>query len=179
MHPAQGTGSRQHRTADDLTDAQRAFVLVGEAAKDRDRIDALLSANVMVILLPSLETTNSLLGLGPKGGRAPPPSHAAARVGNLQVDLTEHRVLFGQREIPITERELAMLAILCQEPRRARSFAELAEPGGRDWLGDTERVHAAVRRLRKKLAEAGVRARIESVRGYGFRIVGSPPLGDA
>jgi hypothetical protein len=81
-------------------------------------------------------------------------------------------VLLGQRELPVTERELAILARLCEEPGRARSFAELAEPEGRDWLGDTERVHAAIRRLRRKLAEARVQATIESVRGYGFRIVG-------
>jgi DNA-binding response OmpR family regulator len=172
MQGVQRPGPRECRDADDLSDAPRAVVLVGEAAKDHDHIEALLSADVIVILLPKLETMHALLTPERRQGRASPSSRAVEAVGNLRVDLTEHRVLLGERELPVTERELAILATLCEEPGRARSFAELAEPGGRAWLGDTERVHAAIRRLRKKLAKAGVRATIESVRGYGFRILG-------
>jgi two-component system response regulator MtrA len=161
---------REDQDVGDLTEAPRAVVFVGEAARDHERIDALLSANLTVILLPSLETMHSLLTPGDQRGRAPPSSQPIAMVGNLRIELMEHRVLWGQRELPVSERELAILATLCDDPGRARTFAELAEPGGRGWLGDTERVHSAVKRLRKKLARAGVEATIESVRGYGFRL---------
>jgi DNA-binding winged helix-turn-helix (wHTH) protein len=162
----------ESRTVDDLTDVPRAVVLVGDAAKDHNRIDTLLSAKMMVILVPSLETMHSLVTPERKQGRTPPPSHAAPSIADLRVDLLEHRVLLGRRQLSVSERELAMLATLCEQPGRARSFAELAEPEGKAaWLGDTGRVHAAIRRIRRKLTEAGVLATIESVRGYGFRIV--------
>lgn len=171
MHRAQGAGAREGRDAGNQTDAPRAVVLVGAVAKDHERIDALLSADVIVILLPSLGTVHSLITPGDERGRAAPSSHPTSTVANLRVDLTQRRVLLGGRELPVSERELAILATLCDEPGRARTFAELAEPGGRRWLGDTERVHSAVKRLRKKLARAGVEATIQSVRGYGFRLV--------
>jgi hypothetical protein len=82
-------------------------------------------------------------------------------------------VLWGDRELPVTERELAILAVLSEESGRARTFAELAGPGGDKWL-DKERVRSAIRRLRRKLKVAGAEARIESARGYGFRLVYGP-----
>lgn len=150
---------------------QPAVVLVGDAARDHQRVDDLLAADTIVILVPSLQTVTSLL---PRGGQiAPAIAPADASVGELHIDLTQHRVLWGEHELPVTERELAILALLSQEPGRARTFAELTEPEGGKWLGDTERVRSAVRRLRRKLARAGADARIESVRGYGFRLVNS------
>jgi two-component system response regulator MtrA len=151
-------------------------VLVGNAARDHERIEALLAANVIVILLSSLETMSSLLTPEPESSRFQSTSRVGGTFGELCVDVSQHRVLLGQRELPVTERELAILATLCNEPGRAHSFAELAQPGGRSWPGDTDGVHSAVRRLRRKLAEAGVEATIESIRGYGFRIADrSPP----
>lgn len=126
----------------------------------------------MVILLPSLETLDYLVTPGHAPGNAASLSDSSTTVGNLLIDLTEHRVLMGQLELPISERELAILAALCEEPGRARTFAELATatPGDGAWLGDTELVHSAIKRLRRKLAKAGAEAIIESVRGYGFRL---------
>ncbi|MGH9195572.1 MAG: winged helix-turn-helix domain-containing protein [Acidimicrobiia bacterium] len=161
------TGSERGEWSD-LTRAQSAVVLVGEVARDHQRIDALLSSNVIVILLPSLQTPDSLLPGEDRTRAAVSPTPSA---GGLRIDVTKHRVLWGPRELPVSDRELAMLATLSAEPGRARTFAELDEPEGGKWLGDTERVHSAVKRLRKKLADAGSDARIESVRGYGFRLV--------
>jgi hypothetical protein len=141
---------------------------VGEVARDHQRIDALLSANVIVILLPSLQTADSLLAGEDRTRAAVPPTPSA---GGLRIDVTKHRVLWGPRELPVSDRELAMLATLSAEPGRARTFAELDQPEGGRWLGDTERVHSAVKRLRKKLTDAGSDARVESVRGYGFRLI--------
>jgi DNA-binding winged helix-turn-helix (wHTH) protein len=150
---------------------QPAVVLVGDAARDHQRIDDLLAVDAIVILVPSLQTVTSLLPGG--GSIAPVMAPSGASVGELRVDLTQHRVLWGEHELWVTERELAILALLSEEPGRARTFGELAEPEGDRWLGDTERVRSAVRRLRRKLARAGADARIESVRGYGFRLVNS------
>ena len=172
MHQERGGGSGNDQEAIDRPNGQQAVALVGDAARNHRRIDALLSRGVMVILLPSLETLDYLVAPGHVHGNAASLSDSATTVGNLLIDLTEHRVLMGQLELPISERELAILAALCQEPGRARTFAELATatPGDRAWLGDTELVHSAIKRLRRKLAKAGAEAIIESVRGYGFRL---------
>jgi hypothetical protein len=167
MEQEHGPDSDKGRSPSELPQPQSAVVLVGEAARDYKRVDALLSADVMVILLPSLQTAPSLLA--PQTIRPPVPPNPTA--GDLRVDLTAHRVLWGERELPVSERELAMLALLSEEPGRARTFAELAEPEGGMWLGDTDRVRSAIRRLRKKLSLAGADATIQSVRGYGFRLV--------
>jgi hypothetical protein len=167
MEQVQGATSDRDANPSELPQPQSAVVLVGEAARDYRRVDALLSANVMVILLPSLETAQSLFASEAPGPAVPPN----VTVDELSVDLTSHRVLWGERELPVSERELAMLALLSEEPGRARTFAELAEPEGGRWLGDTDRVRSAIRRLRRKLSIAGADARIESVRGYGFRLI--------
>jgi hypothetical protein len=172
MEREHGPDSDEGHSPSELPQPQPAVVLVGEAARDYQRVDALLSADVMVILLPSLQTAPSLFA--PETTRPPVPS--TATVGDLRVDLTGHRVLWGDRELPVSERELAILALLSEDPGRARTFAELAEPEGGKWLGDTDRVRSAIKRLRKKLSIAGADATIESVRGYGFRLVsGDPP----
>jgi len=145
-----------------------AIVLVGQAARDYRRVDAALSANAIVILLPSLQTAPGLVP--PEMSRAASPSTAIA--GNLLIDLTGRRVLLGKNELRLSVRELAILAVLSEEPRRARTFAELGEPEGGTWVGDNERVRSSIKRLRKKLDAAGADVRIESIRGYGFRLVG-------
>jgi DNA-binding winged helix-turn-helix (wHTH) protein len=172
MHQARGAGSANDQESIDRPNGQQAVALVGDAARNHGRIDALLSGGVMVILLPSLETLDSLVAPGHVPGKAASSSDSATTVGNLLIDLTEHRVQMGQLELRISERELAILAALCKEPGRARTFAELATatPGDGAWLGDTELVHSAVKRLRRKLAKAGAEDIIESVRGYGFRL---------
>lgn len=167
MEQVQGAVADRDGTPRELPKPASAVVLVGEAARDYKRVDALLSANVMVILLPSLQTAQSLFA--PEATRPSVPPNPTA--GDLSVDLTAHRVLWEERELAVSERELAILALLSEEPGRARAFAELAEPQGGRWLGDTDRVRSAIRRLRKKLSIAGAEARIESVRGYGFRLV--------
>lgn len=179
MHRARQEDFREDRDADELADAPRAVILIGDAARDHDHVDALLAANAMVILLPSLETMHSVLALRGRRGGDPTPTHRTAAAGNLRLDLTEHRVLLGERQLPVSERELAMLATLSEQPGKARTFAELAAKGG-EWFGDVDSVHSAIKRLRRKLARASVEARIESVRGYGFRLVTrstDPPLG--
>lgn len=169
MYREQEADRDARRSLKEVPPTQRAVVLVGDVTRDAQRIEELLSANVIVILVPSLESAHTLPLPGEAETQAASPTIAS--VGKLRIDLTEHRVLWGERELPVSEHELAVLATLCREPGRARTFAELAEAEGGKWLGDTERVHAAIKRLRRKLARSGADVRIEAVRGYGFRLV--------
>lgn len=144
-----------------------AVALVGGAARDYTCVDALLSADAIVILIPSLQTGRAFL---PVEDDEEAPRGAIAAEAGLCIDLTGHRVLWHERDLFVSERELAMLATLSENPGRACAFAELAKAGGARWLGDTEQVHSAIKRLRRKLARAGADISIESVRGYGYRL---------
>lgn len=99
----------------------RVVVLVGDAAHDQPRVATLLSDNIVVILIPSLESEPS-----PSEGGVPAsqsPSRAIITFEELEVDLTKHRVRWGTRDLQLTERELGLLVTLSTDPGRAPSFA--------------------------------------------------------
>lgn len=116
-----------------------AVVLIGEATRDHSRIDELVATGVLVILIPDRGTDQGLFPDAEGPGRAAWSSDSPQGIEGLLVDLTQHRAFWGGLELTLSERELAMLASLCADPGRARSFADLAEPGGGQYFGDRER----------------------------------------
>lgn len=101
------------------------------------------------------------------------PEHAetgVVRVGSLQLDLERHRCELNGRELVLTVTEFELLRALMSAPGRVLSRTQLIE---RAYDGDhhvTERtVDSHVRRLRKKLADAGADP-IETVYGVGYRL---------
>ncbi|HET6338019.1 MAG TPA: response regulator transcription factor [Polyangiales bacterium] len=92
------------------------------------------------------------------------------RVGGLQIDLERHRCELHGSELVLTVTEFELLRALMNAPGRVLSRAQLIE---RAYDGDhhvTERtVDSHVRRLRKKLADAGADP-IETVYGIGYRL---------
>ena len=105
------------------------------------------------------------------------PAAAAAAtvltVGQLAVNLAGHLVTWRGRQLPVTEQEFALLARLAQPVGQAHTFEDLYRAvWGVEHYADTTVVHSAMRRLRRKLTGAGAAVAIESVRGYGFRLMG-------
>jgi two-component system, OmpR family, response regulator MtrA len=146
-------------------------ILVGEAARDQQRIGRLLDAGSLVLLAPSIETF--AVSLPPEAIpqiEAEPP-HVLIRVNNLELDLTERRARWSGKSLDLTEYELNILACLADDPGRAWTFSELLS---KVWGGAVythpDVVHAAVKRLRRKLTKAGADLTIQSVRGVGFRL---------
>jgi two-component system OmpR family response regulator len=92
------------------------------------------------------------------------------RVGALQIDLERHRCELKGRQLVLTVTEFELLHALMSAPGRVLSRAQLIE---RAYDGDhhvTERtVDSHVRRLRKKLADAGADP-IETEYGVGYRL---------
>jgi len=90
--------------------------------------------------------------------------------GALRLDLERHRCDLAGRELVLTVTEFDLLHALLSAPGRVLSRAQLIE---RAYDGDhhvTERtVDSHVRRLRKKLGDAGVDP-IETVYGVGYRL---------
>jgi two-component system copper resistance phosphate regulon response regulator CusR len=92
-------------------------------------------------------------------------------VGGLQCDPASHEVRFGDTRLPLTTIELGILEMLMRwSPLVAdrRQIAQHVWDNEADPLGsNTIDVHLA--RLRAKIS--GANARIETVRGIGYRIV--------
>lgn len=92
---------------------------------------------------------------------------------DLQMNLSEHRILWQGRKLEVTVQEFRLLECLTTE-RRVWSFDELTQQVcGARYLGDRGPLHSAVKRLRRKLISAETDFDIESVRGIGFRLVDS------
>ncbi|MDQ7828221.1 MAG: response regulator transcription factor [Armatimonadota bacterium] len=100
---------------------------------------------------------------------------AVLRAGPLVVDLAAHRAFLHGREVPLSPRELTLLAAFLRHPGRVLSRVQLLQlvwnlefdPGS-----NVVDVHVAA--LRRKIGAAF----IETVRGAGYRFV-VPPSGPA
>jgi DNA-binding response OmpR family regulator len=102
-------------------------------------------------------------------GRAADPS-ADPR---LRVDAEAHRVYVGQREVELTGKEFAVLALLAAGRGKVVLRQELmSEVWSEGWYGSTKTLDVTMGRLRQKLAEAAPVDRIVTVRGVGFRLEG-------
>lgn len=92
------------------------------------------------------------------------------QLGALRLDLERHRCDLAGRELVLTVTEFDLLHALLSAPGRVLSRAQLIE---RAYEGDhhvsARTVDSHVRRLRKKLADAGVDP-IETVYGVGYRL---------
>lgn len=81
----------------------------------------------------------------------------------------------GDREVSLTRLELALLRYLLPRVGEVATFEQLSQVGWHTaYLGNGAHMHAAVGRLRLKLAELGAPLALEAVRGVGFRLVRHP-----
>ncbi len=100
------------------------------------------------------------------------PSDASGTVleaGDIRLDAEAHRAWSGGAEVALTATEFRLLRILLERQGRVQTRANLL----RDVWGYTEDVDSRtvdthVRRLRRKLADAG--ERVETVVGVGYRL---------
>jgi DNA-binding response OmpR family regulator len=104
--------------------------------------------------------------------RARPRPAGVRVVGRLRVDLDQHRAYVDSTPIMLTRKEFHVLAILTAQPgavvRRDRLVAEVWHTS---WLGSSRTVDVHIATLRAKLGDA---ARLQTVRGVGFRLDAEP-----
>jgi two-component system, OmpR family, response regulator MtrA len=108
------------------------------------------------------------LGADPPGddGSVSTPMDDGLLVDPLRLDVTWNGI-----SLRLTKLERAVLASLAEPPVRAWSYEHLYRAAwGDTWLGDTSALHATVKRLRRKLRDAGVTVFLKSIRGVGFRL---------
>jgi DNA-binding response OmpR family regulator len=101
-----------------------------------------------------------------------PPTH---RLGDLIVDTARHEVLKRGEPVPLTARELALLATLATHPGRVFTRAQLLERVWGSELYDDHVVDVHVGNLRRKLEDDPAQPRwVQTVRGVGYRLAEHP-----
>jgi DNA-binding response OmpR family regulator len=148
---------------------------------DLDRIPDYLELGAVVVLAPDRET----LAQWRREQQVPEPVRPAGE-GSLVIDLISRRILCFGRALNLSDLEFRVLAALMSHPGRAWTFRDLRRAGwgeGPTFPMDMDSVRSLIQRLRLKLRAAEAPARVEAVRGFGFRIeldpvvVEQPPQG--
>lgn len=90
------------------------------------------------------------------------------KVGSIVVDRPAHEVFVDGRPIPMTAKEFALLAYLCERRGRVLSREHLlSRVWGNQYEGGPRTVDIHVRRLRAKLGDA---LPLETLRGSGYKL---------
>ncbi|MEY3094887.1 MAG: DNA-binding response regulator [Actinobacteria bacterium] len=100
-------------------------------------------------------------------------------IGDLAIDIVEHTVMRGEREIPLTRLEFDLLVALAREPGRVFSRETLLiEVWGYRNSTDTRLVNVHIQRLRAKIEHDPENPTIIlTVRGVGYKAGGSSARG--
>jgi DNA-binding response OmpR family regulator len=98
-------------------------------------------------------------------------SQGPIRVGDLVVDSLTRRVKVGEREVPLANKEFALLRALASEPRRVFTKEELLrDVWGFQSMGRTRTLDSHASRLRRKLDPEGARF-VFNCWGVGYRLI--------
>jgi two-component system phosphate regulon response regulator PhoB len=102
------------------------------------------------------------------------PSARLIAFGELNIDRDAPRVTVAGKEVLLTALELKLLCTLYDRRNRVQSRSVLLDDvWGVSGENSTRTVDTHVKRLREKLGRAG--DYIETIRGIGYRFLGSPP----
>jgi len=104
--------------------------------------------------------------------RGAPERPAVLSAGDLLLDPAARRVRRGEVEIGLTPREFALLEFLLRHADEVVTKQRVLEHvWDENFDGDPNIVEVYIRRLRNKLDRPFGRAAIETVRGFGYRLV--------
>jgi len=101
----------------------------------------------------------------------PAGSTGVLQHGDIRLDARSRKVRVGQRTVPLTRKEFEVLFMLIRTPGVAvRREQILSGVWGTDWAGAGHTLEVHMASLRHKLDREMV---IQTVRGFGYRLVGS------
>ena len=100
-----------------------------------------------------------------------PIDEAPVAASGVRVDRVRHEVQVDGSLVDFPPKEFDLLAYLVENAGRVLTRGQLIdEIWGSDYVGDTKTLDVHIRRLRSRIeADAGVPARIQTVRGVGYR----------
>lgn len=85
--------------------------------------------------------------------------------------MDERRVVKDRNEIELTAKEYDFILFLAKNKNRVFTREQLINSiWGYDYIGDTRAIDDLVKRVRKKIADAGSQLEITTVWGYGYKI---------
>lgn len=93
---------------------------------------------------------------------------------DLEMNLTEHKVMVRSKQVELSPKEFKILAMLMSAPNKVFSREELLEQvWGLDFYGDTKTVDVHIRWLREKIEKDPSNPQyVQTVRGFGYRLGG-------
>jgi DNA-binding response OmpR family regulator len=141
----------------------------------RERVARQLDGGGIVLMCPDIDALRAMLNnnamLSPSAV-AEPVSPVPGYASPLVIDIDDHEVRWRGAALPLTRLEIELMAQLGSDPVRVWPYERLfSTVWGGAYLGDNSILHSAVKRLRRKLRDAGGGLTIETVRGVGYRLV--------
>jgi two-component system, OmpR family, KDP operon response regulator KdpE len=104
--------------------------------------------------------------------RRAPGDDAVLRVGDVSMDMARHEVSVGGRQVDLTPKEFAFLALLARWPGRVLTHrAILQDVWGPEYGSETQYLRVYASQLRKKLEDDPSRPRLVTEPGVGYRLV--------
>ncbi|WP_146241378.1 winged helix-turn-helix domain-containing protein [Actinokineospora spheciospongiae] len=144
---------------------------VGTSAEQLAAIAEATQGRAAVLYLPDQRALRTALDT--TIAEAPPllTAHPVVECGGLRLDPGSRSATWHGAPLALSAREFDLLSALAGEPGRVWTFAELTtHVWGRPYVGDTQAVVSAVKRLRRQLRAAPADLGVESVRGVGYRV---------
>lgn len=97
-------------------------------------------------------------------------------LNNLSIDPSSRTAAVNDVPLDLTPTEFLLVAYLLRQGDRAVSREELLKNVWKyDFEVDTRATDDVMKRLRKKLGQANANVKIETVWGFGFRLIGEDP----
>jgi DNA-binding response OmpR family regulator len=151
-----------------------AIIAVTARGEERDKVVGLRSGADDYVVKPfSLAELRARIEAVMR--RARPSTPPVVTVGGVRVDLGKHTVTRAGQPVALTRKEFELLACLAREPGRVISRDRLLiDVWQTSWRGAGRTLDVHMASLRGKL---GSPALIETVRGVGYRLAGSPQEG--
>lgn len=152
------------------------IVGIGLDETTRRRLATHVAGIGVVMFTPDVATAHHMLCGGAETRQdvaADDDGDRIVRVGDLEVDQVRCRAFWRGEPLSLSKQERDLLAHLVTEPARVWTYRQLHAAAWDCHYTDAGPVRAAVKRLRRKLGQAGVPVRIEAVRGIGYQFAGS------
>jgi hypothetical protein len=137
----------------------------------RERVARQLDGGGIVLMCPDLDALRAML-TGTVREPALPGLVPHHEEPSLVIDVDDHEVRWQGAALPLTRLEIELMVQLASDPVRVWPYERLfSTVWGGAYLGDNSILHSAVKRLRRKLRDAGGNVSIDTVRGVGYRLV--------
>lgn len=159
---------------DDASLPQSFTVCVSASPEERGRVAAALDGQGLLVLVPDAQMAALLLSHAGQT-RLSDDGDEVVRLGRLEVDHSRAAVRWDGETLDVSHLELEVLGCLADTPGAVWSYERLHEAAwGTRYVGDRDSVYSLVKRLRRKLTDAGVELDLVAVRGVGFQLAPKP-----